>query len=92
MPNDKSSSEATDPLTSKLPHVGAYTPASALSNVDLPAPLLPIKPTLSPCSMENEMPSIARMLMPRESFAMRPPVAALISVFFNERLEESNIG
>src|SRR3954452_10785863 len=41
-------SGATRPRTAMRPDVGAVTPQSIDSNVDLPAPLRPSTPTLSP--------------------------------------------
>ena len=42
------------PLINISPESGLYTPTNVLINVDLPAPLSPIKPTTSPLSIFND--------------------------------------
>ena len=43
------------PRTTQLPEVGSSTPAITLSMVDLPEPLVPTRPTVSPRLILNEM-------------------------------------
>jgi hypothetical protein len=47
------------PLTIDLPSVGGKTPAKIFSNVDLPAPFLPIIATTSPEFSSKETPDNA---------------------------------
>ena len=54
-PAPSSSIGAMIPLTLTLPSVGLSTPAITLSKVDLPAPLKPSTPTLSPFSTVKEI-------------------------------------
>src|SRR6476660_6416575 len=44
------------------PVVGSVSPARQLKNVDLPAPLGPIRPMISPSSIERSAPATARRL------------------------------
>src|SRR5438477_7999733 len=44
------------------PVVGSVSPARQLKNVDLPAPFGPIRPMISPSSMERSAPATARRL------------------------------
>ena len=46
---------ATLPRTSTLPFVGFVIRLNIFNNVDLPAPLFPIIPSLSPFLSENEI-------------------------------------
>ncbi len=62
------------PLTSAVPEVGTSSVVSMRMSVDLPAPLGPSRPKISPSSTVNEMPSTAvkspnRFVMPRTSMA-----------------------
>src|SRR3954470_15078532 len=44
------------------PVVGSVSPARQLKNVDLPAPFGPIRPMISPWSMDRSAPATARRL------------------------------
>src|SRR5581483_4476900 len=50
------------PSNRMRPAVGSVSPARQLKNVDLPAPLGPIRPTISPASTERSAPATARKL------------------------------
>src|SRR5690625_6335287 len=50
----------TTPSTSTCPELGTSTPVSILMVVDLPAPLGPRYPTISPSSIRSETSSTAR--------------------------------
>ena len=54
------------PLISISPSSGLYTPTSVLINVDLPAPLSPIKPTTSPLVTFND--ALFRAVIPPNLF------------------------
>src|SRR4051794_40342826 len=62
------------------PAVGTRSPASASKNVLLPAPLGPIRPTISPSCTSRSAPSTARKrpkacTTPRASSSTRQPLA-----------------
>ena len=48
------------PLTVTVPEVGVSTPVMSFSTVDLPEPLVPMMPTVSPLFMEKLTLSKAR--------------------------------
>src|SRR3954463_13340602 len=50
------------PSNSTLPVVGSASPARQLKKVDLPAPFGPIRPMISPSSIERSAPATARRL------------------------------
>ena len=53
MPSSKI--DATFPFINNSPEVLKHTPANILSNVDLPDPLVPIIPNISPSLTSNEI-------------------------------------
>src|SRR3954447_10683646 len=50
------------PSNTMRPVVGSVSPARQLKKVDLPAPFGPIRPMISPSSMERSAPATARRL------------------------------
>ena len=58
-PAPSSSRAASRPGTSTDPDVGRTIPASSLSSVDLPEPLAPTTPSVSPAAMSNDTPESA---------------------------------
>src|SRR5471032_2671363 len=63
------------PAKCTVPDVGCVSPVRQLKNVDLPAPLGPIRPSMSPSSTETEASSTAlkapyALVIPRASICM----------------------
>ena len=71
-PVPTSSSEPTRPVTSAQPAVGSVIRERIFSSVLLPAPLWPIRPTTSPCSIVSETSRSAQSVSPSGCSRRRP--------------------
>ena len=88
-PTPTAISGETRPTTSPDPRLGAVTPASSRSRVDLPDPLRPMTPTHSPGSIRRSMSRRAHSRLRR--VRARRPMSRLTSIgassYFTYRLE-----